>query len=106
MERNVSFNYLLHNRLELKKEVDLSAQSKTLKVIDNELWSCQWDGIAVYDDEVKLLRTMTGHGGHNAVESAVLLSNDRVVVAGVNLFISTKSGWCILKHCVHFASIS
>ena len=88
----LAFNGLLTTELKLIKQVYLSERPSALKVIDNELWSCQWDGIAVYDDDLKLLRTMRGHDDP-AVEGVAFLSDDRVVVAGgFDLYISTKSG--------------
>ena len=76
------------------KKIKLSEDARALKAIDNELWICQMDGIAVYDDELELLRTLRGRGDRE-VESVVLLSVDRVVVAGADLYILTKSGWWI-----------
>ena len=80
------------------KQITLPEYARALKVKDNELWSCQRDGIAVYDKELKLLRTMGEHGGYPIVRSVALLSDDTVVVAGAVLYISTKSGrWIYYK---------
>ena len=74
------------------KDLKLSDNQNSLKLIDGELWSCQDDGIAVYDENLKRVRTIEGAGNKKWVNSVVLLSDDTVVVAGCNLYQSSKSG--------------
>ena len=51
---------MLHKKMKSIKRVDLSANIVSLKVMESELWSCQWDGITVFDDHLNILRTMKG----------------------------------------------
>ena len=84
---------MFYNELEKNKEVDLSHWPLSLKLIENELWSCHVDGIRVYDKELKLMRTLKGHGDHQFARSVVLLPDGTVAVAGAGrLYQSSKLG--------------
>ena len=84
---------MLHNELTRNNKVQLSKWPRSLKLIDNELWSCQWDGISVYDKALKLLRTMRGNGAVPCVHSVALLADGTVAVAGAwRLYQSSKQG--------------
>ena len=77
---------MLHNEMKSMKKVDLSANP-------SELWSCQWDGITVFDDQLNILHTMKGHGDRPCIYSIANISDDQVAVAGFcHLYLSTKSG--------------
>ena len=49
---------MLSHELKKAKDVELSHTPISLKLIDNEVWSCQSDGITVYDEKLKRVRTM------------------------------------------------
>ena len=84
---------MLRKEMKSIKRVDLSAKPVLLRVMGSELWSCQGEGITVYDSQLKILRTMKGHGDHPVVRSIAEISDDAVAVAGAfNLNLSTKSG--------------
>ena len=75
------------------KQVKLSHWPWSLKVINDQLWSCQLDGITVYDKNLKQMRSMRGHGDHPRVYSEALLPDDTVAVAELaHLFQMSRSG--------------
>ena len=82
---------MLQNELKKVMEVQISDYPFSITLIDNEIWSCQRDGITVYGEELKQLRTITAHGTY--VLSVVLLPDDTVAVASIrNLYQSSKTG--------------
>ena len=84
---------MFQKEMKSMNRVDLSAKAVLLKVMASELWSCQWDGITVYDNQLNILRTMKGHGVHPGVHSIAEISDEAVAVAGIfHLYLSTKSG--------------
>ena len=75
------------------KQVELSRTPWSLKVIHDELWSCQGNGITVNDQDLKQMRSMRGHGDHPRVYSEALLPDDTVAVAELaHLFQMSRSG--------------
>ena len=85
---------MLHHEMQKINYVQLSEWPWSLKKIDGELWSCQQDGITVYDEELKMLRVFKAHGDYPWVYSVALLPDDTAVVAGGGqLYQSYTSGW-------------
>ena len=85
---------MLHNTLTRTHQVDLSERPLSLKLIANELWSCQGDGITVYDEQLNILRTLKGQADRPVVWNVAITADDVVVVTGLlQSHLSTKSGW-------------
>ena len=79
------------------REVGLAGCPLSLNIIDGEFWSCQGKGgIDVYDKELKLLRTMRGHGETSLVYSVALLPWKTVAIASRgHLYESSQKGKCL-----------
>ena len=76
------------------KQVGLAGWPLSLNIIDGELWSCQGKGgIAVFDKDLKLLRTMRGHGETSLVYCVALLPGKDVAIASRgHLYESSQKG--------------
>ena len=85
---------MLHNEPTSIQQADLPEGPYSLKLMLSELWSCQRDGITVYDDRLNILRTVKGHGDDPGVWSVAKVSDGVAAVAGYyHLSLSTDSGW-------------
>ena len=73
--------------------VQISDSPGSIKIIDNEIWSCQRDGITVYDKELQQLHTIKAHSHRPYVRSVILLFDDTVAVAcSEHLYQSSRTG--------------
>ena len=80
---------LIECKLKQVKSITTSAGIRFLKIFGDELWSCQADGITVYDITLKQLR----HMELDFTNDAALLSHGNIVIAGHNFFKEiTKTG--------------
>ena len=71
---------LLNQNLKYSKQVIMSAFPWSLKLVGDELWSCQEDGISVYGPDFLLVRSIHLRW----TRSAALLPDGNVVIAGLS----------------------
>ena len=87
---------MLHCSLQKINDVQLSELPWSLKMIGDELWSCQQNSITVFDEELNMLRTFKAHRDNRRVYSVGLLPDSTFAVAGGgHLYQSSKSGMFI-----------
>ena len=80
---------IVNQELVETKKVILSHKANSLKLIGKELWSCQEDGISVYNKNLKHVRKML----HLGTMDVAALSNDELVIAGLRfLKVISKTG--------------
>ena len=79
---------MIGRKLNQVKHIKISDHPWSLKFIDGEIWSCQGDGVSVYDTALNPVRQLTtGHGFDVA-----LLPGGNVVIAWSVLCEMSKSG--------------
>ena len=94
---SIRVSEMLQSELRSIHQVDISERPVSLKLIANELWSCQVDGVTVYDHKLNVLRTMKGQSDEQWVHSVAMVADDVVAVASnFHLYISTASGRLLL----------
>ena len=75
-------------RLEQVKIIRTQSHIWSLKLIDDEIWCCQGDGVLVYGTTLTLVRRINTGSAHDVA----LLPRENVVIAGLELCEMSKSG--------------
>ena len=90
---SASFNETLQNKLIKTKNAQLSDLPMSLKLISGKLWSCQSNGITVFDEDLLPFRNIKGHGDDSRVFSVVLLPDETIAIVAFNhMYQSSKLG--------------
>ena len=81
---------MLHSELKITHKIQLSHCPLSLELIDNELWSCQCNGITVYDINLTQVNTIQ-YDGIGPVYDVCDMPNGYILIAAQNGLYQTKA---------------